>query len=85
MDTQLLQTSAAEAMEALQPFEVRQRVRRRVKRVKNRLRRRNKAYVRGRVSHPDHKTSTPGGWHRALLNTEHAAAEPALERVVFCD
>lgn len=129
------------AMEALQPFEVRQRVRRRVKRVKNRLRRRNKAfvrqgewffvpvedgealratlrlrnvplrrddrgkphvceeacfasetvgghshmYVRGRVSHPDHKTIVLREWHRALLNTEHAAPEPALDRVVFHD
>ncbi|HEX5709555.1 MAG TPA: hypothetical protein VFX96_19905 [Pyrinomonadaceae bacterium] len=167
-------SSVTEAMWALQPFEVRQRVRRRVKRVKMRLRRRNKAfvrqgewffvpaeagettrptlllrnvplrrddqskphvceemciatesaracdeypngvseadyqlllrvnplarkwdwkplkrrqltYVRGRVSHPDHKTITLHGWHRALLNTEHAAPEPALERVVFYD
>ncbi len=34
------------AMEALQPSEVRAAVRRRVKRIKNRLRRRNKAFVR---------------------------------------
>lgn len=167
-------STVAEAMEALQPFEVRQRVRRRVRRVKNRLRRRNKAfvrqgewffvpaaapetlrptlrlrnvplrrddrgkphvceemcvaseavracerypngvteadyesllrtnplakgwkwrllkrrpltYVRGRVSHPDHKTIVLREWHRALLNTERAAPEPALDRVVFYD
>ncbi len=39
-------TTVVKAMEALQPAEVKSAVRRRVKRVKNRLRRRNKAFVR---------------------------------------
>lgn len=44
-----------------------------------------RAFVRGRVSHPDHKTVFLGEWHRALPNTEHAAPETALDRVVFYD
>jgi hypothetical protein len=39
-------TNVVKAMEALQPEEVRTAVRRRVKRIKNRLRRRNEAFVR---------------------------------------
>lgn len=39
-------TSVKGAMESLQPVEVRSAVRRRVRRVKNRLRRRNKAFIR---------------------------------------
>ena len=165
-------TNVVKAMEALQPEEVRTAVRRRVKRIKNRLRRRNEAfvrqgewffipapelvvnpklvrrdepisrgnggkshtcqflfrtggelvyvcgirplglkevqlnalfrsdpearywgwnqrwrdplvYVRGRVSHPDHKTIVLDGWHRVLMNTENLA--PGASRVVFLD
>lgn len=165
-------TNVVKAMEALQPEEVRSAVRRRVKRIKNRLRRRNeafvrqgewffvpapelvvnpklvlkneplsrgnggkshmcqffyrtggesvlvsrrypegltpkeyasviatdphanhwgwtsmvrnpRAYVRGRVWHPDHKTIVLDGWHRVLMNTEGLA--PGASGVVFLD
>ena len=40
-------------------------------------------YVRGRVSHPDHKTIVLDGWHRVLMNTESEA--PGSRHVVFLD
>lgn len=30
-------------------------------------------YVKGRISHPDHKTITLSVWHRVLPNTENAS------------
>ncbi len=161
-----------DAMEALQPLELRQSVRRRVKRLKNRLRRKNKAfvrqgewffvpdrlwdvnpnlvrkdepisrgrggkphmceylyyfgagmvwvseyfshgvtyetyrhflktdkdaadwnwrsgmrlptlYVRGRITHPDHKTIVLAGWHRVVVNTEYEA--PWANSVLYLD
>lgn len=42
-----------------------------------------KAYVSGRVWHPDHKTIVLDGWHRVLMNTEHRA--PGASSVVFLD
>jgi hypothetical protein len=47
------------------------------------MRRGAAAYVRGRVSHPDHKTIVLPGWHRVLMNTE--AEAPASRNVVFLD
>ncbi|KAB8140081.1 hypothetical protein F8S13_25580 [Chloroflexia bacterium SDU3-3] len=47
-------------------------------------RRRNATvYVRGRVSHPDHRTVVLPSWHRVLMNTESEAA--ASRNVVFLD
>jgi hypothetical protein len=40
-------------------------------------------YVRGRISHPDHKTIVLDGWHRVLMNTENEA--PGSRHVVFLD
>lgn len=40
-------------------------------------------YVRGRVSHMDHKTVVLNGWHRVLMNTERIA--PGAPTVVFLD
>jgi hypothetical protein len=40
-------------------------------------------YVRGRISHPDHKTVVLDGWHRVLMNTESEA--PGSRHVVFLD
>jgi hypothetical protein len=40
-------------------------------------------YVRGRISHPDHKTVVLDSWHRVLMNTEHEA--PGRHNVVFLD
>ena len=40
-------------------------------------------YVRGRVSHADHKTVVLGGWHRVLMNTEGEA--PWADAVAFID
>jgi hypothetical protein len=41
------------------------------------------AFVRGRVSHPDHKTIVLDGWHRVLMNTENLA--PGASAIVFLD
>jgi hypothetical protein len=41
------------------------------------------AYVRGRISHPDHKTIVLHDWHRVLMNTENEA--PGNRNVVFLD
>lgn len=40
-------------------------------------------YVRGRVSHPDHKTIVLNDWHQVLMNTERLA--PGAGSVVFLD
>jgi hypothetical protein len=47
------------------------------------MRRNAQVYVRGRVSHPDHKTVVLGCWHRVLMNTEHLA--PGRSNVTFLD
>jgi hypothetical protein len=47
------------------------------------MRRNAAVYVRGRVSHPDHKTIVLDGWHRVLMNTENQAA--GSRNVVFLD
>ena len=40
-------------------------------------------YVRGRISHPDHKTVLLRGWHRVHMNTEHRSV--AMRHVAFLD
>ena len=40
-------------------------------------------YVRGRISHPDHKTVVLNDWHRVVMNTERNA--PGSHSVVFLD
>ena len=40
-------------------------------------------YVRGRVSHSDHKTIVLNGWHEVVMNTERFA--PGAPQVVFLD
>lgn len=40
-------------------------------------------YVRGRVSHSDHKTIVLNDWHQVLMNTERLA--PGARSVVFLD
>jgi hypothetical protein len=40
-------------------------------------------YVRGRVTHPDHRTVTLHRWHRVFMNTESEAR--ARENVAFLD
>jgi hypothetical protein len=47
------------------------------------MRRNAAVYVRGRISHPDHKTIVLDGWHRVLMNTESEA--PGNRHVVFLD
>jgi hypothetical protein len=47
------------------------------------MRRNAAVYVRGRISHPDHKAVVLDDWHRVLMNTEHEA--PASRNVVFLD
>ena len=48
------------------------------------VRRRNpQLYVKGRVSHPDHKTIELREWHRVLMNTENQSA--AMSNVAFLD
>ena len=47
------------------------------------MRRNAAVYVRGRISHPDHKTIILDGWHRVLMNTENEA--PGNRHVVFLD
>lgn len=49
-----------------------------------RLMRRNAlVYVKGRISHPDHKTVRLHCWHRVAMNTEFEA--PAMRHVAFLD
>ena len=40
-------------------------------------------YAKGAVRHPDHNTIVLHGWHRVLMNTEHAAR--AMRHVAFID
>ncbi|HET6246274.1 MAG TPA: hypothetical protein VFE47_01145 [Tepidisphaeraceae bacterium] len=40
-------------------------------------------YVKGRISHPDHKTIVLSSWHRVAMNTENLA--PAMRHVAFLD
>ena len=47
------------------------------------MRRDAEVYVRGRVSHKDHKTVVLAGWHRVLMNTE--ASAPGAPSVTFLD
>lgn len=47
------------------------------------MRRNADVYVRGTISHPDHKTIRLAGWCKVLTNTEHQAA--AMRHVVFLD
>lgn len=47
------------------------------------MRRNPKAFVRGTVRHPDHKTVVLGGWHEVLSNTEHLSY--AMRDIVFLD
>ena len=48
-----------------------------------RMMRNPRAYVRGRIWHPDHKTIVLDGWHRVVMNTEGSA--PGARAVVFLD
>jgi hypothetical protein len=41
------------------------------------------AYVRGRISHPDHKTIALHIWHKVVMNTE--GQSEAMRDVVFLD
>ncbi len=41
------------------------------------------AYVKGKISHPDHKTIVLQVWHRVLMNTE--AQSQAMRHLVFLD
>ena len=47
------------------------------------MRRNPRAYVRGRISHPDHATVVLAEWHRIYMNTETRAKANAA--VVFLD
>ena len=40
-------------------------------------------YVRGRITHPDHRPVQLEEWHRVLMNTEHRAA--AMQFLAFLD
>jgi hypothetical protein len=40
-------------------------------------------YVRGRISHADHKTVVLNDWHQVVMNTERLA--PGAQNVVFLD
>jgi hypothetical protein len=41
------------------------------------------AYVKGKISHPDHKTIVLQVWHQVVMNTEGQTA--AMRHVVFLD
>ena len=47
------------------------------------MRRNPQVFVKGRISHADHKTIVLPGWHRVLMNTENQAA--AMSHVAFLD
>jgi hypothetical protein len=47
------------------------------------MRRNPRAYVRGTVRHPDHKTIYLAFWHEVVMNTETQAA--AMRHVAFLD
>ena len=42
------------------------------------MRRNPVAYVRGRISHPDHATICLDGWHRVAVNTESQSSSVAF-------
>jgi len=48
-----------------------------------RMKRDATVFVRGAISHPDHKTIVLEGWHRVLMNTENRSM--AMRFVVFLD
>jgi hypothetical protein len=47
------------------------------------MKRNPQVYVKGRISHPDHKTIMLPGWHRVAMNTEHRSA--AMQNMAFLD
>jgi hypothetical protein len=47
------------------------------------MRRNAAAYVKGRVTHLDHRTIHLNGWHQVVMNTENQA--PAMRHVAFLD
>jgi hypothetical protein len=47
------------------------------------MRRNPQVYVKGRISHPDHKTIVLFGWHQVLMNTENQSW--AMRSVAFLD
>jgi hypothetical protein len=47
------------------------------------MRRNPQVFVKGRISHPDHKTIVLPEWHRVLMNTENQSA--AMRNMVFLD
>jgi hypothetical protein len=47
------------------------------------MRRNPQVYVKGRISHADHKTIVLPGWHRVLMNTENQSS--AMSHVAFLD
>ena len=47
------------------------------------MKRNPQVYVKGRISHPDHKTIVLPGWHRVVMNTEHRSA--AMQNMAFLD
>jgi hypothetical protein len=40
-------------------------------------------YVRGRITHPDHKTNLLDCWHRVMMNTESQSS--AMRNLAFLD
>jgi hypothetical protein len=42
------------------------------------MRRNPVAYVRGKISHPDHATIRLDGWHRVAMNTESQSSSVAF-------
>jgi hypothetical protein len=42
------------------------------------MRRNPTAYVRGKISHPDHATIRLNGWHRVAMNTESQSSTVAF-------
>jgi hypothetical protein len=46
-------------------------------------RRNMSVFVRGRVSHPDHKTIVLRDWHQVFMNSEHQST--AMRYVAFID
>ena len=47
------------------------------------MRRNAGVYVKGRITHPDHRTVHLNGWHQVVMNTETQA--PAMRNVAFLD
>jgi hypothetical protein len=47
------------------------------------MRRNSGVFVKGRVSHPDHRAIHLNGWHQVVMNTETQA--PAMRHVAFLD